>query len=42
MSVTNQEGALIDEWVTSDKAHEIDGLESGKTYYLNSILDALT
>lgn len=35
MSVVNEEGTLIDEWISSDKAHEIDGLESGKTYYLN-------
>ena len=28
-------GKVIDEWISSNKAHEIDGLESGKTYYLN-------
>ena len=35
MSITDLEGKVIDEWISSNKAHEIDGLESGKTYYLN-------
>ena len=33
MSITDLEGKVIDEWISSNKAHEIDGLESGKTYY---------
>ena len=27
MSITDLEGKVIDEWISSNKAHEIDGLE---------------
>lgn len=35
MSVTDEDGQVIDSWTSGDKSHEIDGLEAGKTYYLN-------
>lgn len=38
MSVTDLDGKVIDEWTSSNQSHEIDGLEAGKTYYLNEDL----
>lgn len=35
MSVTDEDGHVIDEWISDGNEHEIDGLDAGKIYYLN-------
>jgi len=36
--VKDKDGKVIDEWVSSDKAHEIEGLEPGAKYYLTETI----
>lgn len=36
--VKDKDGNIIDEWVSGDKPHEIEGLEPGKTYILSETL----
>jgi hypothetical protein len=34
LTVTDEEGNVVDEWVSSKEAHHVTGLEEGKTYIL--------
>lgn len=36
--VKDKDGNVIDEWVSEEKPHEIEGLEPGKTYYLTETI----
>lgn len=41
LQVIDQEGNIVDEWISSNQPHEIDGLTVGKTYILHEDLAPL-
>lgn len=41
LKVTDEDGNVIDEWISSNQPHEIDGLTAGKTYTLHEDLAPL-
>lgn len=41
LKITDQSGQVVDEWISSDQPHEIDGLTAGKTYTLHEDLAPL-
>lgn len=41
LKITDRSGQVIDEWISSDQPHEIDGLTAGETYTLHEDLAPL-